>query len=82
MINIQPIEIPIKGTAVALDVTILPFRLNAESCSSYYKLVSDTNTILLEGNLDIPSSVFLNWGTDDAIVFNYILEALNLTLAE
>lgn len=76
--KIQPVEIPTKGTAVSLDVTVLSFKLNSESGSSYYKLSSESGQTLLEGNLNIPSSVFLNWGTDDSIVLDYVLSELKL----
>lgn len=81
MINIEPIEIPTKGTAITLEVRVLTFSLNSDSATAYYALRSENSNILLEGNLEISSEVFLNWGTDDSIIEDFVLQALNLTKA-
>lgn len=81
MINIEPIEIPTKGTAITLEVRVLTFNLNSDSAIAYYALRDSNSNILLDGNLQIISEVFLNWGTDDSIIEDFVLETLNLERA-
>lgn len=81
MVNIQAIEIPTKGTAITLEVRVLTFGLNAESAIAYYALKDSNNNTLLEGNLQIISEVFLNWGTDDSVIEDFVLDELNLVRA-
>lgn len=78
MINIEPVVIPTKGTATKLEIRVLTFGLNSTSATTYWSLLTDTNQVVLDGNLVIPSEVFLNWGTDDSIIEDYVIDELNL----
>jgi len=44
-----------------------------------YTLQADQLDIL-SGTIDVPSSVIQQWGADDTIIWDYVADALNLTL--
>jgi hypothetical protein len=49
-----------------------------------YKLIGvdeiDGATDYFTGVVDIPSEVIVNWGTDDNIIFEYVANALGVTI--
>lgn len=76
MTNINPVVFPILGTATKLQVTVLNFATNAETCSTYYALLTEDDKRITEGNYLLTKEEFSNWGTDnsyiDAVVAAYL----------
>jgi len=79
MIEIEPIKIGLKkNDAISININILNIALFAESCGSYWQIFDIENSPIDEGNLDIPSDVYLNWADDDNIIIDYVIKELGL----
>ena len=57
------------------------FDLEAPTVSIYYQVLTAENERVEEGNLNLTSEQFLNWGTNSQIVIDIILGLLGLTEA-
>lgn len=80
MIQIEPIQVGLKKKdATQFNVAPMNIQLFAESCGSYWQIFDEENNQLDNGNLDIPSEIYLNWGEDDNIIVDYAIEQLGLT---
>lgn len=93
MTKIKPIKLSLnKGTASEILVRPINIELYKETCDSYWELyeVIETTTIVDDkeeiqiskkvidnGNMPIPSEIYLNWD-DDAPIENYVINALGL----
>ena len=81
MIPITPVQIGLpKKEGVSINVKPINIELFAETCGSYWQIFDENNNQLADGNLDIPSEIYLNWGEDDNIIIDYVVEKLGLTL--
>lgn len=81
MIKIAPVLIGLpKKEGVSINVKPINIELFAETCGSYWQIFDENNNQLADGNLDIPSEIYLNWGEDDNIIIDYVVEKLGLTL--
>ena len=79
MIKIAPVQIGLpKKEGVSINVKPINIELFAETCGSYWQIFDENNNQLADGNLDIPSEIYLNWGEDDNIIIDYILAELGL----
>lgn len=77
--NIQPttyVQLPLENEANQLDITINSFSLFPSEITVSWKLSGEA--ISKEGTMILPQSVIDVWGTDDAIVEDYVLQQLNL----
>lgn len=79
MYDIQPIAIPIVGTVNKLSIQINPFQLFPSEVQTYVTLSGENAFHSM--NITIPQSVVEEWGTDDSVVLNYIVQELGITLA-
>lgn len=80
MIQIEPIQLGLKKKeGVAINVTPMNIQLFAESCGSYWQIFDEDGSQVDEGNLQIPSEIYLNWGEDDNIIVDYVIKELGLT---
>ena len=79
--NIQPITIWKDGeakVATQLSATIISDNL-IDSAVFYYRLLTEENAQVAEGNVSISGEDYENWfSNEDA--YNYIANKLNLTL--
>jgi hypothetical protein len=73
------VQVPLDGTATELEIIVQPFPLFPTSISVFWK-VSGIN-VGKEGTLVLPKSIIDQWGIDDNVVKNYVLQQLNLTEA-
>ena len=73
------VQLPLDGTATELEIIVQPFPLFPTSISVFWK-VSGTD-VSKEGSIVLPQSIIDQWGTDDTIVKDYVLQQLNLTEA-
>jgi len=79
MIKIAPVQIGLpKKEGVSINVKPINIELFAETCGSYWQIFDENNNQLADGNLDISSEIYLNWGEDDNIIIDYVIEKLGL----
>jgi hypothetical protein len=71
------VQLPLGGTATELEIRVESFPLYPSEIYVFWK-VSGT-TISKEGSLLLPQTIIDQWGVDDTIVKEYILQQLNLT---
>jgi hypothetical protein len=82
MAEIQPITIPTQGTANNLMLRVLPFDMDAKSCSFYYELQDTSKTIkpLLSGNIDMDEADFSAWAEDNNFCLEWAATKLGVVL--
>jgi hypothetical protein len=89
MNKIQDINIPTKGIGKYLIVRALTFDLTpTDGISLYWAIQSETliedepkpGQTLLDGNLQLPQSMYEQWGTDDSVIVEWAAQQLNVTL--
>jgi hypothetical protein len=93
MIKIQDVVVPTKGTAKYFNLLALNFPPNPTSVSFYWSIheevvipaegetpeKSSPGKVVLEGNLNMDSETYANWGTDDEYVIDWALNELEFT---
>jgi hypothetical protein len=80
--NVNPtsyVQLPLGGEINTLQITVDPFVLFPTTISVTWTVTGPS--INRQGTLALPQSIVDQWGTDDTIVQNYVLQELNLTLA-
>jgi len=80
MIKIQPITIPIKGTATKLNLMVLNFPMNAKTAVFYYWLNDDNGVTMVDGNIEMTEAEYQGWGSDNNYCFEWAAQKLNLTI--
>ena len=78
--NIQPtsyVQLPLEKEVNELDITVNSFSLFPSQITVSWKLYGES--ISKEGTMILPEHIVDNWGTDDNVVKNYVLQQLNLT---
>jgi hypothetical protein len=80
MVQIQPLNIAIKGIATQMNVLVLNFATNATTATTYWQLFNDENECLLDGNYTLTEEQFNSWGTDNSVVNEYVAEAIGVTI--
>lgn len=79
MIQIEPIQVGLKKKdATQFNVAPINISLFAESCGSYWQIFDEDGSELDNGNMEIPSDIYLNWGEDDNIIIDYVVRELGL----
>ena len=77
--NIQPtsyVQLPLEKEVNELDITVNSFSLFPSQITVSWKLYGES--ISKEGTMILPEHIVDNWGTDDTVVKNYVLQQLNL----
>jgi hypothetical protein len=82
MVQIQPLNIAIKGIATQMNVLVLNFATNATTAVTYWQLFNENNESLLDGNYTMTEEQFNSWGTDNSVVNEYVAEAIGVTIIE
>ena len=80
MKEIQPLIIPILGTAKFLIVRVLAFDMTATTCDFWYGLLNQDESIILEGNLSMNENEFNNWGADNNYCISWAASKLGVIL--
>jgi len=78
--NINPtttVNLPLGGEVNELTISVNPFNLFPDTISVTWKVTGAT--ITREGTIELPETIVDNWGTDDTIVKDYVLQTLGLT---
>lgn len=71
------VQLPLDGTATDLEIRVESFPLFPSEIHVFWK-VSGTE-VSKEGIISLPQSIIDQWGTDDTIIKEYVLQQLNLT---
>lgn len=81
MAKVQPVEIPFEGIGTTLEVTVLPFKTDASTASTYNRLLSDEGKeVIPSWNYQMTEEQFNEWGQDNSVVDNYVAENKGLTI--
>ena len=79
MIQIKPILLGLpKKEGVSFNVRPINIKLFQDTCGSYWQIFDKDGIQLADGNLDIPSEIYLKWAEDDNIIVDYVLSELGL----
>jgi hypothetical protein len=72
---------PIKGLreiADRVEIKVVNYALQNPEQTLYFKLMSQFNPMIEEGNLIIPEPIVAQWGVDDSFIVKWALETLGL----
>ena len=72
---------PIKGLreiADRVEIRVVNYSLEGIEQTLYFKLMSQFNPMIEEGNLVIPEPIVSQWGVDDSFIVKWALETLGL----
>ena len=72
---------PIKGLreiADRVEIRVVNYSLEGIEQTLYFKLMSQFNPMIEEGNLVIPEPIVSQWGVDDSFIIKWALETLGL----
>ena len=72
---------PIKGVreiADRVEIRVVNYALQNPEQTLYFKLMSQFNPMIEEGNLVIPEPIVAQWGLDDSFIVDWALETLGL----
>lgn len=72
---------PIKGVreiADRVEIRVVNYALEKPEQTLYFKLMSQFNPMIEEGNLIIPEPIVAQWGIDDSFIVKWALETLGL----
>ena len=82
-ILIKPVVVNtiLKDTAFQVTVSVFGVVLgdNTKGANTYVQVFDRKAKKLFDKNIEIPSEVVNLWGTDDAIIINFVLNYLSLT---
>lgn len=73
------VQLPLDGTATELEIRVESFPLFPTEIHVFWKVSGAT--VSKEGIISLPQSIITQWGVDDTIVKDYVLQQLNLTEA-
>ena len=80
MASIQPVVFPIVGTATKLEVTLLPFKTDATTATTYYQLLTDEGKECIGGNYSMTPEEFSQWGVDNSYVDDIVAANIGVTI--
>ena len=72
---------PIKGVreiANRVEIKIVNYSLQSPEQTLYFRLMSQFNPMIEEGNLIVPEPIVAQWGIDDSFIVDWALETLGL----
>lgn len=88
MIEINDVTVPTKGTGKYFRISALDFMVSpTNGINTYWQVFSQhtfegelvPNVCILDGNLQMPQSVYDTWGTDDNVIIDWALTELGFT---
>lgn len=73
----QYVQLPLSKEVNQLEITVNPFSLFPTEITIIWTVSSEG--FAKDGSMVLPQSIIDQWGTDDNVVKNYVLQQLNLT---
>lgn len=80
MAQIQPVVFPIVGTATKLEVTLLPFKTDAITATTYYQLLTEEGKECIVGNYAMTPEEFAAWGVDNSYVDDIVASHIGVVI--
>lgn len=81
MAQVQPVEIPFEGVGTTLEVTLLPFKTDALTASTFNRLLTDEGKeVIPSWNYQLTEEQFAAWGQDNSVVDDYVAENKGLVI--
>lgn len=80
MVQIQPINFPIKGTATQMNILVLNFATNDTTATTYWQLFTEDGTQVADGNYTMTEEQFAEWGQDNNFVNECVADAIGVTI--
>jgi len=77
IIFIEPIK-GVREVADRVEIRVVNYALQNPEQTLYFKLMSQFNPMIEEGNLVIPEPIVAQWGLDDSFIVDWALETLGL----
>jgi hypothetical protein len=86
--QIEPITIPTKGIGQYITIDAQSFALGADAVNLHWRILENVelNSMpplegkeLLNGTLLMANSDLANWGADDNVAIDWVINELNLT---
>ena len=78
-IQINPVVIPLKGTATQIFVRTMTEGINNATGMIYWQLLTEEGSPLMDGNIPLTAEEVDAWGDSMEYVENLVLDRLNLT---
>ena len=72
--------VPTETTQVCnrIQITMDDFKLKATTGACRVFFYNSNDTVIKVERVEIPEEVYTNWGTDDQVIIDYVLNALGL----
>ena len=77
IIFIEPIK-GVREVADRVEIRVVNYSLEGIEQTLYFKLMSQFNPMIEEGNLIIPEPIVSQWGVDGSFIVKWALETLGL----
>jgi hypothetical protein len=78
IVFIEPVQ-GVREIADRVEIRVVNYSLEGIEQTLYFKLMSQFNPMIEEGNLIIPEPIVSQWGVDDSFIVKWALETLGLT---
>jgi len=72
----QSVQLPLSGIVNDLQISVKQFSLFPATIEIIWQVSGET--VLKEGTMILPRELINQWGTDDTIVKDYVLQQLGL----
>lgn len=82
MAKIQPVIVPIKGTATNLNLMVLNFTMTAKTAVFYYSLNDDNGVTIMDGNIEMTEAEFNGWGANNQYCIDWAANKLGVVVIE
>ena len=77
--QIQPLEIPLKGTATQLFIRTSTEGIYNPTGMIYWQALSEEGSPIMDGNIPLSVEQVAEWGDSVDYIENLVLDRLNLT---
>ena len=77
--QINPLEIPFKGTATQIFIRTSTEGINNATGMIYWQALTEEGQVLMEGNIPLTVEEVEAWGDSMEYIENLVLDRLNLT---
>jgi hypothetical protein len=77
--QIQPLEIPLKGTATQLFIRTSTEGIYEPTGMIYWQLLTEEGSPLMDGNIHLSAEQVAEWGDSMEYIENLVIKELNVT---
>jgi hypothetical protein len=80
IVQITPTSV--TNTSTSVEVTMPDFKLGSTEGNARVIFMTSEGAFIDLKHIPIPPEVYVQWGTDDNFIVNYVLQQLNLIATE